>query len=73
LGPEYVHNAFNMFMFTAITDDDRTFFDPSDAREGDFIELRAEIDCLIAISACPGRSSGPGATGLQFASRAPVG
>ena len=64
LGPDKVHDAFNAFMYTGIDADDRTFFDPSDALESDFIELRAEIDCLVAISACPGRSSAPQATGL---------
>jgi len=64
LGPEHVHDAFNMFMYTGIDQDDRTFFDPSDALESDYLDLRAEIDCLVAISACPGRSSGSGATGL---------
>jgi uncharacterized protein YcgI (DUF1989 family) len=64
LGPEHVHDAFNVFMYTGIDENDRTFFDPSDALEDDHVDLRAELDCLVAISACPGRSSGPAATGL---------
>jgi uncharacterized protein YcgI (DUF1989 family) len=64
LGPEHVHNAFNAFMYTGIGPDDRPFFDPSDALESDYLDLRAEIDCLVAISACPGRSSSDAATGL---------
>jgi uncharacterized protein YcgI (DUF1989 family) len=64
LGAEHVHNAFNVFMYTGIGADDRPFFDPSDALESDHVDLRAEIDCLIAISACPGRSSSDAATGL---------
>jgi hypothetical protein len=64
LGPEHVHNAFNAFMYSGIDADDRPFFDPSDALETDFLDLRAEIDCLVAISACPGRSSSAAATGL---------
>jgi uncharacterized protein YcgI (DUF1989 family) len=64
LRPEHVHNAFNAFMYTGIDADDRTFFDPSDALETDYLDLRAEIDCLVAISACPGRSSADAATGL---------
>jgi uncharacterized protein YcgI (DUF1989 family) len=34
-------------------------FEASDAVAGDFIDLRAEMDCLVAISTCPGISSGP--------------
>jgi uncharacterized protein YcgI (DUF1989 family) len=64
LGADRVHDAFNVFMYTGIDRDDRTFFDPSDAREDDHVDLRAEFDCLVAISACPGRSSGPAASGL---------
>jgi uncharacterized protein YcgI (DUF1989 family) len=64
LRPEHVHNAFNAFMYTGIDAEDRTFFEPSDALPTDYLDLRAEIDCLVAISACPGRSSGPTATGL---------
>lgn len=64
LRPEHVHNAFNAFMYTGIDENDRTFFDPSDALESDYLDLRAELDCLVAISACPGRSSSPEATGL---------
>ena len=69
LGPEDVHNAFNAFMYTGIDAQDRTFFDPSDALESDYVDLRAEIDCLVAISACPGRSSADAATGLTCAIR----
>ena len=36
-----------------------TFFVDPDARPGDYLEMRAELNCLIAISTCPGRSSGP--------------
>jgi uncharacterized protein len=65
LGPQDVHNAFNAFMYTGIDAQDHTFFDPSDALETDYLELRAEIDCLVAISACPGASSAERATGLR--------
>jgi len=53
-----VHDPFNVFMNTGI-ENDRLFFIDPDARPGDYIELRAEMNCLIAISTCPGRSSGP--------------
>jgi uncharacterized protein YcgI (DUF1989 family) len=65
LGPEHVHDALNLFMATAVGPDDRFFFDASDAQEGEFVDIRAEIDCLVAISACPGACTGPGASGLE--------
>jgi uncharacterized protein YcgI (DUF1989 family) len=66
LGPEHVHDALNLFMATGIDADDRFFFDPSHARERDFVDLRAEIDCLVAISCCPGATcTGPHALGLE--------
>jgi uncharacterized protein YcgI (DUF1989 family) len=66
LGPEHVHDAFNVFAATAVDREDRFFFDVSDAAAGDFIDLRAEIDCLVAISACPGAAcTAAGALGLE--------
>jgi uncharacterized protein YcgI (DUF1989 family) len=59
LGEEHVHDPFNIFMKTGIDSQDRLFFVDPDAVAGDYVELRSEMDCLIAISTCPGRSSGP--------------
>ena len=59
LTPDYVHDAFNIFMTTGLDDQDKFFFVEPDAKKGDYMELYAEIDCLVAISACPGGSSGP--------------
>lgn len=58
LHPEDVHDPFNIFMTTGMNPDGRPFYLPCDAAKGDYIELIAEIDCLVAISACPGGSSG---------------
>ncbi len=58
LGPEDVHDPFNIFMTTGLNADGRPFYLPCDAAKGDYVELIAEIDCLVAISACPGGSSG---------------
>jgi uncharacterized protein YcgI (DUF1989 family) len=67
LGPEHVHDAFNVFAATAVNDEDRFFFDVCDARDGDFVDLRAEIDCLVALSACPGAAcTAEGASGLEL-------
>jgi uncharacterized protein len=54
-----VHDPFNVCMNTGIDDKDQLFFIDPDARKGDYLEMRADIDCLVAISTCPGRSSGP--------------
>ncbi len=64
LPPSLVHNPFNAFMRTMVDEHDKPIFEPSDARPGDSIELLALVDCLVAVSACPGHSSGPEATGL---------
>jgi hypothetical protein len=64
LGPEHVHSTFNAFMYTGFDAKDGPFFDPSEALETDVVDLRAEMDCLVAISACPGRSSAAASTGL---------
>jgi uncharacterized protein YcgI (DUF1989 family) len=54
-----VHDPLNLFMTTGSNEAGRPFYLPSNARKGDYVELYAEIDCLVAISACPGGSSGP--------------
>jgi uncharacterized protein YcgI (DUF1989 family) len=59
LGPEHVHDPFNIFMTTGLNDLGKPFYLPSDAKKGDHVELVAEINCLLAVSACPGGSSGP--------------
>lgn len=59
LRPDQVHDPFNVFMTTGINAEGRPFYLPSDSKKGDYIELVAEINCLVAISACPGGSSGP--------------
>ena len=61
LTEDYVHDPFNIFMKTGLTQDGISFWEPSDAIKGDYIDLVAEMRCIIAISACPGMSSGTGA------------
>jgi uncharacterized protein len=65
LGPDDVHDALNLFMYTGVDPDDTVFLEPSDARPGEAVSLEAEIDCLVAISCCPGACTAPGATGLR--------
>ena len=54
----YVHDPLNLFMKTGIRPDGKMFHELPDAKPGDYVELRAEMDTLVAISACPGMSSG---------------
>lgn len=52
------HDAFNIFMTTGIDDRKRLrIFDPL-ARAGDYMELVAEMDTMVALSACPGDCNG---------------
>lgn len=54
-----VHDAFNIFMKTCALPNGTQIYTDPDAKKGDYMELRAEMDCLVSLSACPGRSSGP--------------
>ena len=66
LGAASVHDPFNIFMVTGVNGEDRLFYDPPTAKSGDYVDLHAEIDCLCAVSACPGASSGPSPGGLRL-------
>ena len=55
---DYVHDPFNIFMKTGVNSDGISFWEASDAVKGDYIDLKAEMKCIVAISACPGMSSG---------------
>ncbi|PSN40172.1 hypothetical protein C0J52_16351 [Blattella germanica] len=49
-----VHDVFNIFMCTGFTKDTHKYFaKASPARKGDYIEFIAEMDLLVALSACP--------------------
>ena len=49
----------NVFMCTGYTRDTHQYFmKASPVRPGDFIEFFAEIDLLVALSACPGGDCG---------------
>ncbi|MBI3076904.1 MAG: DUF1989 domain-containing protein [Deltaproteobacteria bacterium] len=58
--PAYaVQDAFNIFMKTGAKPSGHLFYKDPDAKKGDYMELLAEMDCLVSLSACPGKSSGP--------------
>jgi len=56
----------NLFMSTGINDEGRPYYIPSVSQKGDYVELFTEINCLVAISACPGGSSGVASHGLRI-------
>ncbi|MCE9684391.1 urea carboxylase-associated family protein [Halomonas alkalisoli] len=49
-----VHDVLNVFQCTGLNDDDQYFMKACPAKEGDYLELFAEIDLLCALSCCPG-------------------
>lgn len=50
-----VHDVINLFQLTGLrTDDERYFMKACPARVGDYFELFAEVDLLLAASTCPG-------------------
>jgi uncharacterized protein YcgI (DUF1989 family) len=54
LMPDDVGDVFNVFMNVEITDAGLFEIKPPVSRKGDYLEMRAEMNCLVAISACPG-------------------
>ena len=53
-----VHDPLNLFMTTGLNEEGRPFYLPSVTKKDDYVELYADIPCIVAISACPGGSSG---------------
>ena len=52
LSPDDVPDVFNVFMNVAVEND--TFvIKPPVVGKNDYIDMRAEMDCLVAVSACP--------------------
>ena len=50
-----VHDVINLFQITGLMPDDKRYFMKTcPAQPGDFVELLAETDLLMAISLCPG-------------------
>src|SRR4029078_5465649 len=52
-----VHDAFNIFMKTGLDSSDHLTNEDPETEPGDYVELRAEIDCLVAVSSCPGQAN----------------
>jgi len=61
LEPAPLPTAFNFFMNVDVAADGKLSFQPPRSRAGDWIELRAEMDLAIALSACPTPTCNAGA------------
>lgn len=48
-----VPQPFNLWMNTPVGADGRITWNPPVSRAGDVVTLRAEMDCIVAMSACP--------------------
>jgi uncharacterized protein YcgI (DUF1989 family) len=53
-------------MTTGLNRSGKPFYLPSDAKAGDYVDLLAEMNVLVAISACPGGSSGGASHALEI-------
>jgi len=48
-----VHDVLNVFQLTGLNSDDQYFMNTCPAKPGDYFEMFAEIDLLMALSTCP--------------------
>ena len=53
LTPPECPSPLNLFMNIPWTADGKLSFDPPTTKPGDYVTLRAELDCIVAMSACP--------------------
>jgi uncharacterized protein YcgI (DUF1989 family) len=53
LTPPQTPSPLNLFMNIPWTEEGRLSFDPPRTRPGDYVVLRAEMDVVVAFSACP--------------------
>ena len=51
--PLLTPSPWNLFMLAPVIDGLRIEYQRPDCKPGDYVELRAEADCIIAFSACP--------------------
>jgi uncharacterized protein len=64
-----VPQPINLFMNAPVRDDGTIALEPALTRAGDFVRLRAELDCIVVLSACPqdlAPINGAGPTGLAI-------
>ena len=53
LVPPETPSPWNLFMNIPVESDGTVSFQPPVSRPGDYVMLRAEMDCIVAFSACP--------------------
>jgi uncharacterized protein YcgI (DUF1989 family) len=53
LSPPETPSPWNLFMNIPVGPDGAVGFEPPVSRAGDYVTLRAEMDCIVAFSACP--------------------
>lgn len=53
LQPPQIPSPLNLFMNIPLKRGDELSFDPPLSHAGNYVDLRAEMDCIIAFSACP--------------------
>lgn len=53
IGWKDVPYAFNIFMNVPVKSDNSLVIEEPASKAGDYVDLRAEMDCLVAISNCP--------------------
>lgn len=61
LEPEPLPTAFNIFMAVSVAPDGKLGFEPPRSRAGDSLELRAEMDLAVVVTACPASTCNGGA------------
>ncbi|KAJ7837650.1 hypothetical protein B0H14DRAFT_2790727 [Mycena olivaceomarginata] len=49
-----IHDVLNLFQVTGLDDEGRYCMSGCPARKGDYVEMLAEVDLLLALSTCPG-------------------
>ncbi len=53
MAPPETPSPFNLFMNIPVAADGSLSFEPAVSKPGDYVTLRAEMDCVVAFSACP--------------------
>ena len=53
LTPPETPSPWNLFMNIPVAPDGSVSFEPPVSRSGDYLTLRAEMDCIVVFSACP--------------------
>jgi uncharacterized protein YcgI (DUF1989 family) len=60
VSPSHIGTTFNTFMNVVVTEEGRLDIRPPLSKPGDFVELRAEIDLIVGLTACSAEMSNNG-------------